>query len=110
MTVHFPWGSLLRGLLVADPVVVGPLAATLRMGGEMRVLLSASERDGYRDVRASDVRAIAVAYRGCGVELIDARVATMSDLAASRSAWAKRLGVGRTRSAVFARYRRARRL
>jgi hypothetical protein len=38
--------------------------------------------------------------------LIEARAATTHDLRASRSSWAKRLGVGRDRPAVLARYRR----
>ena len=46
VTVHFPWGSLLRGLVDASPGIVGPIADLLKPGAELRVLVSAVDRDG----------------------------------------------------------------
>ena len=104
VTVHFPWGSLLRGLLTADEQVLSPLAKLLKPGGELRLLLSATSRDGYAELAPDDLSALAPSYAEHGLEQMEARVATRLDIAASRSSWAKRLGQGRP--VVFARYSR----
>jgi hypothetical protein len=46
VTVHFPWGSLLRGLLAAEPAVLGGLTRILRPGGSLRLLVSATVPPG----------------------------------------------------------------
>ena len=104
VTIHFPWGSLLRGVITADEQVLSPIAKLLRPDGELRLLLSATSRDGYADLAPDDVSALARSYAEHGLELTEARVATRLDVAASRSSWAKRLGQGRPM--VFARYSR----
>jgi 16S rRNA (adenine(1408)-N(1))-methyltransferase len=103
VTVHFPWGSLLRGLLAADPSVLRPLASLLKPGGELRVLLSATARDGYDDVTPADVAGAVDAYAASGLRLTAARAAMREDIAAARSTWAKRLG---DRPAVHATFTR----
>ena len=104
VTIQFPWGSLLRGLLTADPGVMVPIARLLKPVGELRVLLRATARDGYADVAPESLSRIATRYAELGLELEEARLASPSDIAASRSSWAKRLGV--SRPIVFARYSR----
>jgi 16S rRNA (adenine(1408)-N(1))-methyltransferase len=106
VTVHFPWGSLLRGLVDVDPAVIEPLAGLLRTGGELRVLVSATERDGVGSVNAATLLGRRSEYACVGLTLRSAREATAREVSESCSSWAKRLGVGRTRAAVFARYRR----
>ena len=106
VTVHFPWGSLLRGLLDGSSSVVGSLAALMKDGAELRVLLSAGERDGLTELTPSVISSRSETFAGHGLRLVDARWASGAIVAESRSAWAKRLGVGRTRPAVIARYRR----
>jgi len=106
VTVHLPWGSLLGGLLSADGAVLGPLAMLLKPEGELRVLLSATARDNLAALTAPALWALAPAYARHGLVLFEARAESPDDLGASRSSWAKRLGVGRARSAVLARYRR----
>ena len=54
VTVHFPWGSLLRGLLAADPAVLGGLARVLRPGATLSMLVSATDRD--RSARVTPIR------------------------------------------------------
>jgi 16S rRNA (adenine(1408)-N(1))-methyltransferase len=103
-TVHFPWGSLLRGLLAADPGVIGPIARLLRPGAELRLLLSALARDGHPDVSPGWFERLAPAYAACGLELRESKPAEPADIVATRSSWAKRLGTGRP--AVIARYSR----
>jgi 16S rRNA (adenine(1408)-N(1))-methyltransferase len=103
-TVHFPWGSLLRGLLAADPGVIGPIARLLRPGAELRLVISALARDGHPDVSPGWFERLAPAYADCGLELRESRPAEPADIVATRSSWAKRLGTGRP--AVIARYSR----
>jgi len=104
VTIHFPWGSLLRGLLTGDPAVLVPIARLMKPDAELRVLLSATARDGYADVAAESLRRIAPEYAAVGLELEEAGPAAPSHTAASRSSWAKRLGL--SRPVVYARYSR----
>ena len=106
LTVHFPWGSLLRGLVDGSSAVVGPIALLMKPGAQLRVLMSAIERDGLSDVTPSLVVSRRVAYAEHGLHLIEARWASAGTIAESRSAWAKRLAIGQARQAVLARYRR----
>ena len=84
VTVHFPWGSLLRGLLAPDERVVLPLANLLKPAGGLRLLLSATSRDGYADLTPDDLSALAGCYAEHGLGLAEVRVATRMDIAASR--------------------------
>jgi SAM-dependent methyltransferase len=107
VTIHLPWGSLLGGLLGGSGAVLGPIAHLLKPGGELRVLLSAIDRDGVGEVTPGSLIAQAHACADHGLRLVEAEWATSAIVTASRSTWAKRLGVGRARPAVRARYRRA---
>jgi 16S rRNA (adenine(1408)-N(1))-methyltransferase len=102
VTVHFPWGSLLRGLLAPDPAVLGGLARIMRPGGTLRLLVSATARDagaGVAPLQESDLATLAGDYAGHGLAVVKARPATLADVAASHSTWGKRLGAGRHRPA-----------
>ena len=106
MTVSFPWGSLLRGLIGGSSSVVGPIASLMKPEATLCVLISTVDRDGVGEVTPSVIAAQRGAYAAHGLHLVVARWATDVDVAASHSAWAKRLVVGRGRPAVIARYRR----
>jgi hypothetical protein len=106
VTVHFPWGSLLHGLVAGSSSVVGPIASVMKAGAELRVLMSAVDRDGYGDLSPSVVASRCGTYAEHGLHLVEATWASRAIVAESRSAWGKRLGVGRARRAVIARYRR----
>ena len=88
VTVHFPWGSLLRGLLDGAPAVVGPIATLVRPRGELRVLLSAIDRDGVGDVNPAILAARRDAYSEHGLFLTVAEWASAAVIAESRSEWA----------------------
>lgn len=108
LTVHFPWGSLLRGLLEADPVILGGIVRICRPGAGVTVLLSVTERDhvtGFDRLGGAAVTGMAEAYAAFGLALADARPATAADIEASHSTWAKRLGAGAGRPAWLVRYR-----
>jgi len=106
VTVHFPWGSLLRGLVDGSGAVVVPIASLMKVGAELRVLMSAIDRDGYQALTPSLVASRSGRYAEHGLRLVETDWASSATVAESRSAWAKRLGVGRARRAVIARYRR----
>jgi 16S rRNA (adenine(1408)-N(1))-methyltransferase len=102
VTVHFPWGSLLRGLLAADPAIMAGLVRVMRPGATLSVLLSATDRDrgaGVGPVGEQTLHALAAPYARHGLALTRVRPATAADVAASRSTWGKRLGAGVRRPA-----------
>src|SRR5262249_5952848 len=45
ITVHFPWGSLLRGLVTGEPDVAGQLASIAAPAARIELLLSARPSD-----------------------------------------------------------------
>jgi 16S rRNA (adenine(1408)-N(1))-methyltransferase len=106
VTVYFPWGSLLRGVLDGSSSVVGPIACLIEEGAKLRVLLSAVGRDGVGEITPSVIASRCPMYTEHGLHLVEAEWAADATVAESRSAWAKRLAVGRARRAVSARYRR----
>src|SRR3712207_7253656 len=54
LTVHFPWGSLLHGLLAPEVRVLAGLARLLRPGRCATALLSLTPRDRRPDLPALD--------------------------------------------------------
>jgi 16S rRNA (adenine(1408)-N(1))-methyltransferase len=110
VTVQFPWGSLLRGLLGADPRVMGGLAGLLVPGGSLRLLVSSTDRDrgaGVAPISAPTLRGLADAWQPYGLAVTEARPATPADVAAAHSSWGRRLGAGRQRPAWLVRARKA---
>jgi 16S rRNA (adenine(1408)-N(1))-methyltransferase len=108
VTVHFPWGSLLRGLLHADPAVMAGLTRVMRPGASLTMLLSSTDRDraaGVAPLEEAAVRALAGAYADWGLDVTEARPATAADVAAAHSTWGKRLGAGGRRPAWLLRAR-----
>jgi 16S rRNA (adenine(1408)-N(1))-methyltransferase len=109
VTVHFPWGSLLRGLLTADPVILEGLARTMHPGATLSLLVSSTDRDrgaGVGPVGTADLAALAPGYAAHGLVLTMIRPATAADVAASRSTWGRRLGAGDRRPAWLVEARR----
>ena len=69
------------------------------------MLISATARDRYAEIGPALLRSRSDRYASAGLALVESREAGPDDVAASRSSWAKRLGAGRSRPVVFARYR-----
>lgn len=90
LTVHFPWGSLLSGALGTDPALASALASALRVGGTMRIITSSSRRD-TRGAATIDPHAVTSAFERHGLVTVAARHATVDEVAATHSSWAKRL-------------------
>nr|WP_028064936.1 hypothetical protein [Solirubrobacter soli] len=93
MTINFPWGSLLRGVLGHDETALAGLAALLASGARVSALFSVIPRDGVPALR-EDVAAV---YARAGLSLLERRAATAEEIAASGSSWAKRLRAGSAR-------------
>jgi 16S rRNA (adenine(1408)-N(1))-methyltransferase len=101
LTITFPWGSLLRGVLGHDDAVLAGVAALLAPGSTARVLVSVVPRDGVPEIPPDD--RLAAAYAAHGLELLEARPATAEEVAASGSSWAKRLRAGAARPVTLLR-------
>jgi 16S rRNA (adenine(1408)-N(1))-methyltransferase len=103
LTINFPWGSLLRGVLGHDEAVLAGVARLLAPGAAGAALVSVIARDGVPPIPAADV--LARAYARQGLELVEARPATPEEVAASGSSWAKRLRAGAARPVTLLRLR-----
>jgi hypothetical protein len=106
VTVHFPWGSLLRGATGAEPAITGRLAALVKVGGTLRLLISAAERDRASGLTSVEPDAVVAGWQRYGFAATDCRPATGDDVSESRSTWAKRLGQRRDRSIWLFEFRR----
>ena len=96
VTIHLPWGSLLRGALAMDEGVAAGIAGLVAPGGRVEILLAPATRDGLEariDVGARLANGLADDWRRFGLDLQEARPATDADIAAARSTWARRLGL-----------------
>ena len=110
LTVQFPWGSLLRGLLQADPAILAGLARVTRPGATLTLLLSLTERDraiGPTSLDEPTFAALAPPYAAHGLLLREARPATREEIASSHSTWAKRLAAGTARPVWLVHFQRA---
>jgi 16S rRNA (adenine(1408)-N(1))-methyltransferase len=105
LTVHFPWGSLLRGVLGDDDAVLAGIARLLAPDAAGSVLVSVVPRDGI--VNPSPQPQLVAAYARHGLRLVESRLATADDVAASHSTWAKRLKAATTRPVTLLRLRAA---
>ena len=88
VTVHFPWGSLWDAATADDPGQAARLAALVRPGGELRLLLSHAARDGTPTV---DPSAVVAAHAAGGLVALEVRPASLADAVAAHSSWGKRL-------------------
>ena len=101
LTVFFPWGSLLRGILGLDEAAARGTASLVRPGGSIMALVSVTERDGA-DLPLLDATAeagLAVRWAGHGAGVASFVPASTEAIATTRSTWARRLSAGRQRPA-----------
>jgi 16S rRNA (adenine(1408)-N(1))-methyltransferase len=79
VTVQFPWGSLLRGLLAAEPRIMGGVAGLVDRGGRLRLLVSSTDRDrgaGVEPITEPTLRRLVGAWEPFGLAVTEARPAT----------------------------------
>ena len=101
VTVHFPWGSLLAAVLGDAPSGLASLASLVKPGANVRVLVSATERDGHAPLGPEARAVLAQAYAAAGLRLCTMRPASRAEVEAARSSWGKRLDAGGTRPAYL---------
>jgi 16S rRNA (adenine(1408)-N(1))-methyltransferase len=106
LTVNFPWGSLLRGILGEDEPVLAGVARLMAPGAEGVVLLSVMRRDRL-PLPVPALASLSPVYERHGLDLVEMRPATPEEVAASGSSWAKRLRAGRERPVTLMRLRAA---
>ena len=107
VTVHFPWGSLLRGLLTGDGQIVDPIVRLARPGACVTLLVSVTDTEratGLRSLSAETARDVAEALSARGMRIVECRPATDDDLGDSHSTWAKRLNAASRRSVWLLRF------
>ena len=107
VTIHFPWGSLLAGVLDVDTGrVAAGLARITHPGSDVTAVLSVTEREtrlGLPPLDTSLGPTRAARYAAHGFTLAEWRLASRREIAETRSSWAKRLGAGRSRPAWLMR-------
>jgi 16S rRNA (adenine(1408)-N(1))-methyltransferase len=97
VTVTFPWGSLLRGVVGLDEAVATSVARLPRAGGSVVALVSITERDGIGGLpRLAEeaLERIRCGHETNGLRLTDGRPATRTEILATRSSWGRRLLAG----------------
>jgi 16S rRNA (adenine(1408)-N(1))-methyltransferase len=104
VTVTFPWGSLLRGVLGLDEAALSGVAALVAPGGRVEVLASVIPSDGIEGIANLDPTCepeIRRAWAAAGLELLPMRPATPAEVRASCSSWARRLDATRATRPVW---------
>jgi 16S rRNA (adenine(1408)-N(1))-methyltransferase len=98
--VTLPWGSLMRGIILAEAPVLDAIASLARDGAALRITLNARIFDdpvpaGLRDlpeITPDYVRdTLAPAYARHGIEICASRWMDADEVAAISTTWAKRL-------------------
>jgi 16S rRNA (adenine(1408)-N(1))-methyltransferase len=99
VTVLFPWGSLLRGIVAAEPALLGGLVDLLTADGRLTIMLSLTEHDaGLGGVPTSLDRdalgPLTSAAAAAGLDVVGCRLATRDEVLATGSSWSKRIRAG----------------
>jgi 16S rRNA (adenine(1408)-N(1))-methyltransferase len=95
VTVTLPWGSLLRGVLGLDAMVLRGVASIVAPDGRVEVLVSVVPDDQIAGFEALDREAeagIGAAWAAVGFELVSMRPGSLDEPPFGRSSWARRLG------------------
>ena len=104
VTITFPWGSLLRGVLGLEPAALAGIASTVAPGGIVEVLVSVVPSDGIPGIATlgpEHAAGIRDAWAAMGLVLTAFEPADAARVAASGSSWARRLRSGRTDRPVW---------
>jgi len=101
VSILFPWGSLLRGLVTGDGTIVGAIARLASPGADVTAMWSVVARDTSRmDVEPLPHDGLSDAFHALGMTVCELRPATRQEAVATGSTWAKRLLAGDASRAV----------
>ena len=95
VTINFPWGSLLRGLLEPEPGLLNGLRAVMRPGARLAVRLNASALSEAGWGLAAGGEQIQDVLANAGFKLRAPQRLDAAALRACDSTWAKRMAFGR---------------
>jgi 16S rRNA (adenine(1408)-N(1))-methyltransferase len=84
-----------------DEAVLGGIARLAAPGAPIAALVSVVPRDGVPAIPPAGE--LAATYARHGLELVEARLASAAEVAASGSSWAKRLRAGQARPVTLLR-------
>jgi 16S rRNA (adenine(1408)-N(1))-methyltransferase len=104
VSMHFPWGSLLRGALAEYESAFNAICRLPRPGGGLTLVLSLIARDGRAPLTEHELAGLVDAYRSRGLTVVERRAVTRADVDATRSSWGKRLDVGGSRPGQLLRF------
>ena len=103
LTIAFPWGSLLRGVIAGDDArdAAAGIAALVAPGGSALAHVSIDPRDRLALPAPESLATaeLAARWRRHGLELVCWRPATAPEVRATGSSWARRLRAGQERAA-----------
>lgn len=100
IVVTLPWGSLMRGLILGDDVVLAGVASFGRDGARVRIVLNTRIYDDPVPIEARDLPdltseyvrdTLGPAYARQGIEITDARPMLADEVTAIGTTWGKRL-------------------
>ena len=100
VTVHFPWGSLLRGLVQGEPELLAGLEAIARGRAALDVVLNGGALTELGLPLEAGVERAAASLRQIGAKVGQPRVIGPAELRGCPTTWAKRLAFGRDPRAV----------
>ena len=104
VTINFPWGTLLRGLLDAEPMLAEGLLAIARPGAVLEVRLNAEAlREAGYTLESGGARVRQALYEGGFAVVDDLLWLDARGLRRCQTTWAKRLAYGRDPRAVCLR-------
>lgn len=95
LTINFPWGSLLTGLVTGDTALYRRLAAMTRPGARLEIQLNAgamAEAGSDLGIGSKSIRRL---LRTAGFQVHPPSLIQVADLRACPSTWARRLAFGR---------------
>jgi 16S rRNA (adenine(1408)-N(1))-methyltransferase len=103
ITINFPWGSLLGGLLTQDQALLEGLIRIARPHADLEVRLNggALAEQGWSLEEGADQARRVLASNGFAMR--PARLLTANDLKSCPTTWAKRLAFGRDPRAMYLR-------
>ncbi len=100
IVVTLPWGSLMRGIILGDDIVLSAIASLATDGATLRIVLNTRIFDDpvpldvrdLPDVTPDYVReTLAPAFARHGIEITEARYMDADEVAAIETTWAKKL-------------------
>ncbi len=103
LTINFPWGDLLTGLLTQDAPLLAGLAALVRPGARLDVRLNAGALTEAGWALPAAGSAVAAGLRRAGFAVEPPRLLDARELRACPTTWAHRLAFGRDPRALYLR-------